>query len=120
MKEEVFAAYAEWAKECAWFAERFKALSDAGKRAVFRVNVTLMESNAFMEIIYCDDEGDWAVKADTIDTELDTAALAQFKDAVRRKVAALKDEAQQRADKAGTEMRNAGAWLSRIKKLSEE
>lgn len=120
MREEVFAAYAEWAKECAWFAERFKALSDAGMRVVFRVNVTLMESNAFMEIFYSDDEGDWTVKADTIDSPMDMDSLSTFKAAVRRKVAALKDEAQQRADKAGTEMRNAGAWLSRVKKLSEE
>ena len=120
LKEEVFAAYADWAKECAWFAERFKALSDAGKRAVFCVSVTLMESNAFIEVDYSDDEGDWSVKADTIDTELDRDALAEFKDAVRRKVAALKEAAQQRADKAGTEMRSANAWLSNINKLSQD
>lgn len=120
LKEEVFATYTEWVKECAWFTERFKALSDAGERAVFRVSVTLMESNAFMVIDYSDDEGDWNVKADTIDTELDRNAFAEFKDAVRRKVAALKEAAQQRADKAGTEMRSASAWLSNINKLSQD
>lgn len=120
LKEEVFATYTEWVKECAWFAERFKMLSDAGVTATFVVRATLMSGNAFMEIAYCDADGEWKVEADTIDTELDRNAFAQFKDAVRSKVASMKDEAQQRADRASTEMRNAGAWLSRVRKLSEE
>lgn len=120
LKEEVYATYTEWVKECGWFAERFKMLSDAGVTATFVVRATLLGSNAFLGIEYSDSAGDWKIEADSIDKPLDTAALAQFKDVVRRKVAALKDEARQRADKAGTEMRNANAWLSRVNKLSEE
>lgn len=120
LKEEVFATYTEWVKECGWFAERFKALSDAGVYLTFDVSVTLMSFSAFMRVSCMDGDGEWDVEADTIDKPLDAAALAQFKDAVRRKVASMKDEAQQRADRANAEMRNAGAWLSRVRKLSEE